>query len=600
MATDLREIHGELTARINTEQTAFNPESFCSKHQLSAEAWTRLSEHVYLAACVSHTSQGKLDDAGKKQLLLLAQILKLDNNQVKTLVTKGSQVASEKRATTTDTVGAAAEDTAITPAEHIPSAAGIPMQGTGDAWSLDAISAALGQIDRSPIAEQAATTLKNSLAAMFESIPGDDLSFMEKRLVVRQSVAVPVLAAEVHSLYESRSSEETSQPFVQQPVPERVITPQNVQPWSYDFTPSTSFSDEDTQHSVVDSRHVETCGTCTGTTRVTCYTCKGSCQDTCQTCKGQTKVTCPTCSGAAQVNQPITESYIDTCGNCGGAGGADTPYGFFPCVRCRTTGQVQETRQVDNWVPCTTCDATGKITCTPCSGTGLVTCPTCQGQGNLTCSTCEGQGKLMLEVVVTRHLRASLAKVVFNDPAMDDSAVPLLKHADFTTAIDQLHPCFTPDMVATAKPEEFCKRLKLSIGNLQTPVTDNNKIHHTRLRVHYSMIDVLDYQFDRRRYRAWFLGSDKRIHCPDSPATQSVKDKAELALKFWSDWDILEALPTYRQCLKMAKKDAACRAELASFKKAHPSKLYFMAKHGYTMLGIFAAALVAGFFVLIL
>jgi len=300
------------------------------------------------------------------------------------------------------------------------------------------------------------------------------------------------------------------------------------------------------------------------------------------------------------VNQPITESYTETCGNCGGAGGANIGGFPIPCVPCGARGSVVKTRQVDNWVPCTTCHASGKITCAPCSGTGLVTCPTCEGRGDLTCPTCEGQGQLLLEVVVTRHLRASLAKVAFNDPAMDDSAVPLLKHADFTTAIDQLHPCFTPEMVATAKPDEFRNRLKLAIGTLQTPVTDNNKIHHTRLRVHYSMVDVFDYQFDRRRYRAWFLGSDKRIHCPDSPATQSVKDKAELALKFWSDWDILEALPTYRQCLKMAKKDAACREELSSFTENNPSKLYFLAKHGYMMLGIFAASLVAGFFILIL
>jgi hypothetical protein len=207
---------------------------------------------------------------------------------------------------------------------------------------------------------------------------------------------------------------------------------------------------------------------------------------------------------------------------------------------------------------------------------------------------------LILEVLVSRHLRASMAKVAFNDPAMDDSAVPLLKHADFTTAVDQLHPCFTPEMVATAKPEDFCTRLQQAIGNLQSPVTDNNKIHHTRLRVHYSMVDVLDYQFDRRRYRAWFLGSDKRIHCPDSPATQSVKAKAELAVKFWREWDILEALPTFRQCMKMAKKDTACRTELAAFVKKNPCKLYFLAKYGYLMLGIFAASLVAGLFILIL
>ena len=109
------------------------------------------------------------------------------------------------------------------------------------------------------------------------------------------------------------------------------------------------------------------------------------------------------------------------------------------------------------------------------------------------------------------------------------------------------------------------------------------------LRIRHTTVDLLDYELRRQKYRAWFLGSDKRIHAPDSPATDSVVKKATQALDDWQRKDFLVAMPIYRACIRMAKANEACHKELESFEMENPSKLYFWARK------IVPISIVAGF-----
>jgi len=577
----------------STPPQEINYNQLIDDHGVDKPVADEVAENIMTRYCVTAFSDGVISEEENEGVRRLAGVFGFSTEAVTDIANRSREAALREQVDEAQADG-------VVDAEEMAALKQLS-QSLNLSGSLET-SLALSSVARTLIPAESSTGLQKNLATMLEAIPGDDLSFMEDRVVVSQSISVPVFAAEVHSLYESRSTRQVDRPYRGESVPDRKVTKENIQPWSYDFTSSTSFTDQADDYEITDSRQVDTCHTCTGTRKVTCHNCAGSKKDTCPTCHGSTRQSCSGCNGKGQINKPITQSQTIPCPNCRtmntmAALGAATP--MF-CGRCANIGMIQTTTQVDNWVPCVRCSASGKVPCSRCAASGQITCPTCNGSGDLTCDPCDGQGKLVFALVVTRHLKASKDEVTFTDPAMDDAALPLLKATDFTMAVDQTHPCFTAEMVATAKPDQFRNQLQQTITNLSSQASDNNRVHHTWLRVRYAKVDILDYQYDKRRYRAWFLGPDKRIHCPDSPATVSMKSKAQLALNYWLEWDLLEALPVYRQCLQMAKRDNACKNELKLFCGDHPSKLYFMAKYGYLMLGMVVAGVAAGIVALVM
>ena len=119
------------------------------------------------------------------------------------------------------------------------------------------------------------------------------------------------------------------------------------------------------------------------------------------------------------------------------------------------------------------------------------------------------------------------------------------------------------------------------------------------LGVSCTMVDVVDYEFERRKFRAFFLGEAKRCYTPNSPATWSVETKVQEAFTLWSEYEFPDAIVAYRQCLKMAKKDESCRRVLREYQQKHKSWLPTCAKYGILIAAVTVIGVLGGLFLLV-
>ena len=418
--------------------------------------------------------------------------------------------------------------------------------------------------------------------------------------MLHRALSVPVFCGEVVSLLESRSVHRVERPHVGEPVAAKKVNKNNIQPWSYSFSQATSYERQEEESEIVDSREVQTCYECTGQGHVTCHTCSGGKQVTCTGCSGQTRVACPKCQGNGKVNQPYTENYQVKCENCARVAAASVLLGTPDyCGTCRGRGWIEKQRQVDSWVPCANCSASGQVTCGRCSGTGRIDCSTCRGGGVVTCGQCEGQRNLLHALVVRRHLIPEIRKTNFAPPGIGQDLVEMLSSSDFVRMVNEHQQVITVNMVDSAEPAEFRKNLQLQIADIHRLTGDNKRYYRMWLGVSCSMVDVVDYQFERQKFRAFFLGEAKRCHAPNSPATWSIENKVRQAFTLWAEYEFPDAIVAYRQCLKMAKKDEGCRLLLREYQKKHRSWLPTCAKYGILIAAVAVIGVLGGLFLLV-
>jgi hypothetical protein len=163
--------------------------------------------------------------------------------------------------------------------------------------------------------------------------------------------------------------------------------------------------------------HVEACGACNASGRITCLRCHGEKEIACETCDGRGATDCDTCHKAGTV----------TCKTCRGAGtiierkqrkkwdeAADSHYvehyqETTVCPACNRLGVVK----------CPKCAGIGELACRRCGGRKTVACPDCGGAGSTRCETCDGHGR--------RHhlaeLSCSISETVELAPRTGDSEI---------------------------------------------------------------------------------------------------------------------------------------------------------------------------------
>ena len=364
--------------------------------------------------------------------------------------------------------------------------------------------------------------LKQILVKKCEAIGGKNLKDLDSRMEVARSISVPVFYGEVVSLLESRSVHRVQRPHLGEPVTAKKVNKNNIQPWSYSFPQATSYEKQEDESEIVDSREVETCYECTGEGQVTCHTCSGGKQVTCTGCSGQRKVACPKCGGNRRVNESYWQAYTVSCDNCARVAMMSQLSGLpGHCFTCGGTGILEKQRKIDNWVPCVGCTASGQVTCGRCSGTGKISCSTCHGGGQVTCGQCQGQRNLLHALVVKRQLDPESRQTTFAPAGIDQDVVNMLTGSDYTKMVDEHHPVITVSMVEPAEPAEFRANLQVQIADIHRLTGDNKRYYRMWLGVSCTMVDVVDYQFERQKFRAFFLGEAKRCHAPNSPATWS-------------------------------------------------------------------------------
>ena len=211
--------------------------------------------------------------------------------------------------------------------------------------------------------------LVNEYAANSEGHPfgqyGDEIILQKYELC-------PIYEINLHSQYDYRPVSNKQYPYKGGSFnTRRYFAPSDVNVWDYKLLTTDSFLDKKESFEVPGSHHVETCGRCSGSG----------------------KVTCPNCGGTGDVR----------CSGCGG------------------TGQIQKTRSeyrhtadkvysdghrepVYSWV-----NVTYYETCSRCGGSGRVTCQQCHGSGKVTCNVCDGYGKNVHCFSIDQSLYAQLS-----------------------------------------------------------------------------------------------------------------------------------------------------------------------------------------------
>jgi hypothetical protein len=152
--------------------------------------------------------------------------------------------------------------------------------------------------------------------------------------------------------------------------------------------------------------HVEPCGACNATGRITCSLCHGEKQVTCEACAGRGAKDCETCNKAGTI----------TCKTCRGVGtiterkqrkkwdeAANANYvehyqETLPCPACQKLGVVK----------CPKCAGVGELTCKTCDGRKTVPCAQCKGTGSTRCETCDGHGKRHHVVQLACSIKATV------------------------------------------------------------------------------------------------------------------------------------------------------------------------------------------------
>ncbi|VTS01350.1 unnamed protein product [Gemmata massiliana] len=115
-----------------------------------------------------------------------------------------------------------------------------------------------------------------------------------------------------------------------------------------------------------------------------------------------------------------------------------------------------------------------------------------------------------------------------------------------------------------------------------------------RLTIEAASALEVRYKYEGKKYRAWFVGWEYRVHAPNSPVTDALTGKVENAAERWKRGDRRRAASQLREVIDMTRVDDACRMAYLSVRDTIPSALVSKAKWLRWRPYIVAAALAAG------
>jgi len=224
--------------------------------------------------------------------------------------------------------------------------------------------------------------LINEYASRSEGHPYGDYG---NEIILQTYELNPVYSVHLQSQFDSRSVKEKQYPYKGGNVYTRKFyRPSDVDVWNYTLLTTEKFVHNGESFEVPGSHHVERCGRCDGSGKVTCPKCGGSGDEPCSVC-----------SGSGQIKKTRQE-YRHTADKVYSDGHREPVYSYV--------------------------DVSYFVNCSNCHGSGRVNCYNCDGVGKITCSICEGYGKNVHCYEIDQKLENKISSEYFFDANVEKVA----------------------------------------------------------------------------------------------------------------------------------------------------------------------------------
>lgn len=397
-----------------------------------------------------------------------------------------------------------------------------------------------------------------------------------------------VYRVELNSLYERREVARRVKPHAGGDLALPRVTEANIDAWVYDNQPPDAFAESKDEVRINESQEVSQCGGCQGRKESDCTVCKASGAVACPRCNGTGREQCPRCGGTNVVREKVNEIERKANCNCSFTRGLFERDGkVYSCPKCNNIGYTVSYEPVYATRPCGACPHEGQITCQGCRGKRKVRCEPphgrCGGTGKLACQKCQGSGTQASYLAVVRSFTPAVAAVVVGDGVpkqgvkhmSDAGQFKPLAEIDTTEAREKLVPGRGTAGLKRAIAQEF------EASAAKKP--KDGRIARQRLVVGVNRVLKVTYSYEGKSYVLWLMGEEMAVLAPESPLTDTLREKVQEAVGLWEGGQERKAALALREVLDMAEKDADCGAAYEEVRDGIPRKLQQQGKDATTL-----------------
>ncbi|MBN2652591.1 MAG: hypothetical protein JXR63_09415 [Spirochaetales bacterium] len=385
------------------------------------------------------------------------------------------------------------------------------------------------------------------------SIPHHNLVDFGNKIELLDLVYRPCYFMTLTTQYEGRSKRSSQRPYLGDSIEKQVVySIDEFNSWDRVLPESEGYEKKSSSFVVAGSEHVEDCGKCHASGKITCPSCGGKGKETCGTCKGKGEIRCSSCSGTGQIRCSSCSgsgySGYQKCSACGGSGqvyrnNGNTAEGKWACMSCGGSGRGARQRcsrcHGTGKLTCTSCHGHGKNTCSTCRGSGILVCKKCNGQKVITCPTCDGKTQLVHYYAIDQYFSpiqhnplVAHPKVRANFP---DFTIDYNEEPGIEILTDSVDGVFKRNPLSGTPIAKLFDKM-VADSEAETPF--DNRIGKKIVRQHLilSRVNLYDviYKFEDKEWELLILGSNNRIMSNDSPflkLSQSCLENAKKSYK---------------------------------------------------------------------
>ena len=206
-----------------------------------------------------------------------------------------------------------------------------------------------------PIDESARKRVRDFVNEYASRSEGHPFGNYGDEIVLQKYELSPVYSVHLQSQYDRRTVKDKQYPYKGGDIYVRKFyRPSDVDVWAYSLLTTEKFVHNGESFEVTGSHHVERCGRCDGSGKVSCPSCGGSGDQPCSTCSGKGQI------------KKTRQEYRHTADKVYSDGHREPVYNYV---------------DVTYYEKCSNCHGSGRVNCYNCGGDGKVTCPVCEGYG---------------------------------------------------------------------------------------------------------------------------------------------------------------------------------------------------------------------------